>query len=81
MVKKITFDIGQIEALDIPTMCVLSDEEYRAFVRGGELLHVDHHGVLRSYVADYPLAASPRQLDILIEELQRLRAEMERGAS
>lgn len=63
----------EIEAVDIPTMSEMSDEQYRDFVRGDGLFFIDHHNVLRSFVADYPLAATREQLDIFIEELQRRR--------
>lgn len=45
----------EIECVDIPTMCGMSDDKYWEFLRQGELgglMYVDHHDVLRSYVAD-----------------------------
>lgn len=60
-------------------MRAMSDDEYRNFIHQdslGGLIYVDHHEVLRSFVADYPLATTREQLDILIEELQRLRSKM-----
>ena len=62
----------EVEAVDIPTMYGLSDVGYRSYVRQG-LLFVDHHDVLRSGPAGYPLATTAEQLDILIEELGALR--------
>jgi hypothetical protein len=73
---KIKLNARELEVVDIPTMYRMSDEQYREFVKSGELLYVDHHDVLRSYVADYPLATSQAQLDILIEELHRLRGKL-----
>jgi hypothetical protein len=62
-----------VESVDIPTMFEMSDEDYRDYVRGYGLMYVDHHDVLRSSRAAYPLATSREQLDILIDELTRLR--------
>lgn len=79
MVTKIKFPMKEIECVDIPTMYKMSDDEYREFVElngVGGLLYVDHHDVLRSYVADYPLATTREQFDILIEYLQTLRSKM-----
>ena len=79
MVTKIKFPMNEIECVDIPTMRGMSDNEYREFLREGELgglMYVDHHDVLRSYVADYPLATTREQFDILIEHLQTLRSKM-----
>jgi hypothetical protein len=53
----------------------MSDEEYRGVIDYG-LVYVDHHEVLRSYVAHYPIATTQEQLDIFIEELQKLRRKM-----
>jgi hypothetical protein len=71
--RKVNLDV---EAVDVPAMYDLSDEEYREFVSGGELVYVDKNQVLRSTPAGYPLAITVEQLDILIEELQRLRVKM-----
>ena len=57
----------------------MSDSEYREFLREGELgglMYVDHHDVLRSYVADYPLATTLQQFDILIDHLHTQRRKM-----
>jgi hypothetical protein len=72
---KIKTEVGEVECFDIPTMYEMSDEEYRESVDYG-LVYVDHHGVLRSHVAHYPLATTQEQLDIFVEELQRLRGQM-----
>ena len=73
--KKIT-TTAEIEAVDIPTMTQLSDAEYRTFIREDGLVFVDHHDVLRSSAAGYPLATTLEQFDILVEELQKLRSKM-----
>lgn len=66
----------EIESVDIPTMNEMSDAEYRDLVSKHGLVTVDHHDVLRSAVADYPLATNLEQFDIFIEELQALREKM-----
>lgn len=78
-IQKIKVNVGEVEVVDIPTMYQMSDDEYRDFIHQGGLgglMYVDHHDVLRSFVADYPLATTREQLDILIEELQGLRSKM-----
>ena len=72
---KLKTDVGEVEYFDIPTMYEMSDEEYRGSVDYG-LVYVDHHGVLRSHVAYYPLATTREQLDIFIEELEKLGQKM-----
>lgn len=74
--QKIKLGTYEIECFDAPTMYEMSDEEYRAFVRNDELMYVDHHPFLRSFIADYPIATTQEQLDILIEELQRMRSKL-----
>jgi hypothetical protein len=78
-VPKIMVEAGRVEYFDTPAMREMSDDEYRGAVAG--LLYLDHHGVLRSRVADFPIAATPAQLDIFTEELEKLRRKMapERG--
>lgn len=63
----------EIDAVDIPTMYRMSEGEYRQYVES-ELLFVDHHDVLRSQIAQYPLAATREQLEILISYLQSLKS-------
>jgi hypothetical protein len=75
-IQKIKVNVGEIEAVDIPTMNQMSDDQYRDFIRNDGLMFIDHRDVLRSFVADYPIATTREQLDILIEELQRLRSKM-----
>ena len=70
--KTITTNVD-VESIDIPTMLALSDDDYRDFVHRAGLVFVDHHDVLRSSPAGYPIAVTQEQLDILIKELGRLR--------
>lgn len=74
--KRIPIDVGKVEAVDIPTMCGMSDQEYRCFIRDDGLVLVDHNNVLRSFIVGFPLATTKEQLDILVEELQRLGSKM-----
>jgi hypothetical protein len=76
VLKKIKVN-REIEAVDIPTMNEMSDDEYRNFIQSDELIFIDHHNVLRSSIADYPIATTREQLDIFIEELQRQRGKLE----
>jgi hypothetical protein len=66
----------EIEATDIPTMREMSNSEYWAFVKRGELFFKDHHDVIRSTPAEYPLATNRKQLDMLIEALTEFRDRM-----
>jgi len=66
----------EIEATDIPTMSRMANSEYWDFVKRGELFFIDHHDVLRSTPAEYPLATSRKQLDMLIEALKEFRERM-----
>lgn len=61
----------EITAADIPTMYKMSAGEYKQYIEN-ELLFVDHHDVLRSQIAQYPLAVTREQLLILIAYLQSL---------
>ena len=77
MDEKTTLNAGEIEALDIPTMRGMTEQDYRVFVTEGRLVYVDDHGMLRSTAAQYPLATTRRQLEVLIEELQNMTAKMQ----
>ena len=61
----------EVDAVDIPSMYKMSTEEYKQYIEN-ELLSVDHHDVLRSAIAGYPLAVTREQLQILITYLQSL---------
>ena len=72
MPKKIKL-MTEMDVVDSPTMHKLTDDQYREFLQDSGLMWVDHHDILRSTPAGYPLATRRAQVDILIEELQRLR--------
>ncbi len=67
----------EVEAVDIPTMQEMSAKEYQAYIKKHGLFFVDHHDILRSSAAEYPLATSKEQLDILIKELQAVRERLQ----
>lgn len=66
----------EIEAVDIPTMARMSDDEYKEFLETHGLFWIDHHDILRSTAAEYPLATRKSQLDMLIRALQQCRDRM-----
>jgi hypothetical protein len=72
--EEISITVGTIETVDIKTMAEMTEQEYVDFVKGFNLMHVDHHGVLRSCKTGRPFATSPEQLDLLIEYLQYQRS-------
>ncbi|WP_422413979.1 MULTISPECIES: hypothetical protein [unclassified Endozoicomonas] len=63
----------EVEAIDINTMEALTPEEYKLYLESEGLFMVDHHEILRSSCAGYPIAATKEQVDILIEELSKIR--------
>lgn len=67
-----TFTCNQdITAVDIHTMANMSMKDYKEYLRHG-LLTVDHHDLLRSEPAGYPLATNKAQFKALMEYLQEL---------
>ncbi|MBZ0226394.1 MAG: hypothetical protein K8F51_10515 [Comamonas sp.] len=60
-----------VTAVDIRTMSEMTAEEYEEYLESG-LLTVDHHDVLRSEPAGYPLATTKEQLQALINYLQSI---------
>jgi hypothetical protein len=64
----------EFEAVDIRTMHEMSHEEYRSYL--DEMFYVDHHDVLRSLHAGYPIAATISQLRNLISYLEELESKI-----
>jgi hypothetical protein len=60
-----------VEAVDIPTMADMSPADYETYLRNG-LFFVDHHDVLRSIPAGYPLAVTKQQYTALMAHLKEL---------
>lgn len=60
-----------ITAVDIQTMAEMPLQDYKEYLRNG-LLAVDHHDLLRSGPAGYPLATNKVQIKALMEYLKEL---------
>jgi hypothetical protein len=75
MIDKITVN-QDVESIDIPTMEDLTIDEYRAYVKDGGLFMVDHHNILRSSSATYPIASSKEQLEVYISELEQIKSQL-----
>lgn len=71
MAYKTTTNEQEVTAVDIQTMSDMSLDEYKSYLRHG-LITVDHHDVLRSEPAGYPLATNNQQLKALIDYLQEI---------
>lgn len=65
----------EIESVDIRGMDQMNPKEYRQYVLD-HMLYVDHHDILRSHIAGYPIANNKEQLDILVEVLSELRPKL-----
>lgn len=74
--KTIIIKNQNIEAIDIPTMSKMSIEDYKQYIQSG-LFFIDHHGILRSTPADYPIACNKKQIDALIEYLKQIKTKIE----
>lgn len=61
----------EVTAVDIATMADMSMAEYAEYLRDG-LLFVDHHDVLRSQPAGYPLAVTKEQFNALLSYIKEL---------
>jgi hypothetical protein len=61
----------EVNSVDIQTMAGMSSDDYDEYLRNN-LLYVDHHDVLRSRAAGYPLAATKAQLKMLMSYLREL---------
>lgn len=67
-----TFTVRQdVVAVDIQTMMDMSIDDYNEYLRNG-LLIVDHHDILRSEPAGYPVAVTNKQLKALIAYLKEV---------
>ena len=59
------------ESMDIPTMAEMTAEQYRSALEY-KLFFVDHHGVFRSAVGEFPLAVTKEQFADLRAHLETL---------
>ncbi|RJR40801.1 MAG: hypothetical protein C4576_19750 [Desulfobacteraceae bacterium] len=62
----------EVEAVDIGTMESMLGSDYRAYLESS-LLWIDHHDVLRSGPAGYPIAVTRAQARSLIEYLNEIK--------
>lgn len=60
-----------VVAVDIHTMGDMSIEDYKDYLRNG-LLTVDHHDILRSEPAGYPIAVTKEQFKALLAYLKEI---------
>lgn len=65
-------------AVDIPSMHKMPINEYASYVDGG-LFFVDHHGVLRAVLGEYPIATTSKQVEHLISYLKGVAEKMRGG--
>lgn len=67
-----TFTVKQnVVAVGIDTMGDMSMKDYEEYLRNG-LLTVDHHDILRSEPAGYPLAVTKAQFKALLAYLNEI---------
>jgi len=60
-----------VTAVDIVTMTKMSPADYKQYLAHG-LIYVDHHDILRSMAAGYPLAVTKAQFAALMSYLREL---------
>jgi|LakMenEpi03Aug12_release.lakeMendotaPanAssembly.Ray.scaffolds.fasta_scaffold2581918_1 hypothetical protein len=71
-----TFTLKQdVTAVDIQGMADMSIDDYKQYLRDG-LLTVDHHDILRSEPAGYPLAVNKLQFKALLAYLKELESKV-----
>ena len=61
----------EVRAVDIHTMADMTPQQYREYLEFS-LIYVDHHDVLRSMAAGYPLAVTKAQFSALMDYLREL---------
>lgn len=71
MAFEVTSQNQEVRAVDIQTMYKMSPGEYREYLEHG-LMYVDHHDILRSMAAGYPLATTKAQFSALMSYLREL---------
>lgn len=69
--KQNTIKNQDITAIDIITMEVLSKHDYEQYLNDEGLFYIDHHEVLRSRGAGFPIATSKEQIQVLIKHLEK----------
>ena len=71
MPYEIYTETQEVTSTDINNMSNMTDAEYDEYIRNN-LIWVDHHDVLRSTPAGYPLATSKKQFMALMAYLKEL---------
>lgn len=61
----------EVTAVDIQTMGSMSMKDYEEYLRNG-LITVDHHDILRSEPAGYPIAVTKAQFKALLAYLKEI---------
>lgn len=69
--KQFTLKNQDITSIDIVTMEVLTNHDYEEYLNDEGLFYIDHHEVLRSSGAGFPVATSKEQVKILMKYLER----------
>lgn len=59
--------VMEIEAVEIPTMAKMNEDEYTAHLEN--LFYSDTHGIIRATQGDYSLACNQNQLKMLLNYL------------
>jgi len=65
----------EVEAVDIPAMEEMTIEDYKEYVRS-KLTFIDHHDLLRSGPAEYPIACTQEQLEVYIKYLNEIKSRL-----
>jgi hypothetical protein len=71
MAYEVNVQTLEVRSVDPTTMSKMTQDEYLEYLEDG-LIYVDHHDVLRSMPAGYPLATTKAQLALLIAYLREL---------
>jgi hypothetical protein len=65
----------EVEVVDIPTMGEMNIDDYKDYLDEG-LFFVDHHSVLRSLPAGYPIAVTKTQFKALVDYIKSLESKV-----
>jgi len=65
----------EVNAVDIQGMTSMSHEDYREYLESG-LFFIDHHDILRSGPAEYPIACTKAQITALIDYLNEIKGKL-----
>ena len=65
----------EVNSVDIQGMTNMAPEDYREYLEFG-LLYIDHHEILRSAPAGYPIACTKAQITALIDYLNEIKGKL-----